>query len=168
MTTPDFETLLRLLADHQIPFVVVGGYSAMLHGSALMTRDVDVVCPMTPDVLTELQQALAPHAPVHRMHPDRPPFTAEQASGGEWNNLYLSTDLGVLDCLGEIRGIGDFDACLARSIALDLGSFEIRVLSLDALIEAKRAMGRPRDLHTAEELEAIRMQQNKRSPRSEQ
>ena len=33
---------------------------------------------------------------------------------------------------------------------------EIRVLTLDALIEAKRAMGRPRDLNAVLELEAIR------------
>jgi hypothetical protein len=155
MNLPDFEGLLALLTDQGIPFVVVGGYSAMLHGSALMTRDLDIACPMTPEVLGKLQKALVSYNPVHRMHPERPPFTAEQATAQTWRNLYLDTDLGVLDCLGEIRGIGGFDSCLARSVSLDLGAFRIQVLGIEALIDAKRAMGRPRDLHTAEELEAI-------------
>lgn len=48
----------------------------------------------------------------------------------------------------------DFEGLLA---ALSEGGveFAIRGLSLDALIEAKRAMGRPRDLHTADELEVL-------------
>lgn len=154
--TPDFEGLLAILARHEIPFVVVGGFSAMLHGGSLMTRDIDIVCPMDPATLVSLQHALAPIHPVHRMDASAPPFTPEQAKQPGWKNLYLQTDLGVLDCLGEIRGIGDFNDCMARSIPLDLGAFSIRVLSLDALIEAKRAMGRPRDIHTAEELETIR------------
>jgi hypothetical protein len=37
-----------------------------------------------------------------------------------------------------------------------LASAEIRILSLDAIIQAKRAMGRPKDLQTVLELEAIR------------
>ena len=41
-----------------------------------------------------------------------------------------------------------------------LDGTEIRVLTLDALIVAKRAMGRPRDLHTVLELEVIRERRN--------
>lgn len=45
---------------------------------------------------------------------------------------------------------------LAQSEGVDLDGTEVRVLTLDALITAKRAMGRPRDLHAVLELEAIR------------
>jgi len=156
--TSDFEALLAALVEHDVAFVLVGGYSAMLHGSALMTRDVDVACPMTPGNLANLFNALEPLHPVHRMIPAKPAFTREQAAQSTWKNLYLRTDLGILDCLGSVLGIGDFHACLARSTSIDLGAFRIRLLNLDALIDAKRAMGRPRDLHTAEELEMIREQ----------
>jgi hypothetical protein len=40
---------------------------------------------------------------------------------------------------------------------------EIRVLDLDAMIDAKRAMKRPRDLHAVLELEAIREKLKARS-----
>jgi hypothetical protein len=53
-------------------------------------------------------------------------------------------------------GVGDYAACLACSEPIDLDGTVIRVLTLDALIDAKRAMGRPRDLRAVLELEAIR------------
>lgn len=121
-----------------------------------MTRDVDVVCRMDSDNVVRLYEAVAGLNPVHRMTPQRLPFTREQASKGDLKNLYLSLDWGQLDCLGEIKGLGDYAACLARSEEIDIGGTVIRVLTLDALIDAKRAMGRPRDLHAVLELEAIR------------
>jgi hypothetical protein len=89
------------------------------------------------------------------MTPQRLAFTREQAAKGDLQNLYLSTEWGQLDCLGEIKGVGDYAACLACSEPI-LDGTVIRVLTLDALIDAKRAMGRPRDLRAVLELEAIR------------
>lgn len=157
---PDFEALLGGLVDRGVEFVLVGGYSAMLHGSSLMTRDVDVVCPMTPANLKLLFESLKHLHPEHRIGSTGQAFTEEQASREDWKNLYLRTDLGVIDCLREVTGIGDYDACLARSCSIDLGEFSLRVLSLEALIDAKRALGRGRDLVTAEELEII-LERNK-------
>lgn len=148
--------ITRRLTEGGVDFVVAGGLGTLLHGSALLTRDVDVVCRMDADNLTRLYEAFAELHPVHRMTPDRRPFTREQAERGDRKNLYLTTDWGQLDCLGEIRGLGDYAACRARSEEIDLEGLGIRVLTLDALIDAKRAMGRPRDLHAVLELEAIR------------
>lgn len=161
MTSPDFEALLAVLRRARFQFVVVGGYSAMLSGSTLMTRDIDVVCPLTPDNLGCLWTALSDLHPVHRMHQDAPPFTAGDTTRTDWQNLYLRTDLGILDCSGDVRGLGPYEACLARSQAIELGGHSVRVLTLEALIDAKRAMGRPRDLHTVEELDIIREQQGR-------
>jgi hypothetical protein len=133
-----------------------GGLGTLLHGSALLTRDVDVACRMEPENLLRLYEAFAELHPVHRMTPQRLAFTREQAAKGDLQNLYLSTEWGQLDCLGEIKGVGDYAACLACSEPIDLDGTVIRVLTLDALIDAKRAMGRPRDLHAVLELEAIR------------
>lgn len=121
-----------------------------------MTRDVDVACRLDPDNLAKIFRALESLHPVHRMTPEKQPFTLDQAVKGGFKDLYLSTDWGQLNCLGEIRGLGGYAECLAQSETIDLGGVEVRVLTLDALITAKRAMGRPRDLHAVLELEAIR------------
>ena len=151
--------ITKRLADFRVEFVIAGGLGTLIHGSAKMTSDVDVACRMDPDNLLRLFEALESFGPVHRMTPQRLPFTRVQAEQGGLNNLYLSTDWGQLDCLGDIKGIGGYVECFARSETLDLDGCEIRVLTLDALIEAKRAMGRPRDLHAVLELEAIRERQ---------
>jgi len=127
-----------------------------MHGGGLMTRDVDIACAMDPENLLRIFEAFEKLHPTHRMTPQKLPFTREQAESGGLNNLYLSTDWGQLDCLGEIKGIGGYVECLAVSEALMIDGAEVRVLSLDAMIVAKRAMGRPRDLQTLLELEAIR------------
>jgi hypothetical protein len=150
------------LADFDVGFVVVGGMATILQGSALMTRDVDVACDMSPANLRRVWQALAELHPVHRMTPDRLPFTREQAGAGGFKNLYLATDLGQLDLLGEVSGVGGYEDCFKNSEPIPIGGAEIRVLTLDALIRSKRAMGRPRDLHAVLELEVIRERRNGR------
>lgn len=121
-----------------------------------MTRDVDVACRMESDNLVKVFQAFESLHPFHRMTPQKLPFTRDQAERGGLRNLYLSTDWGQLDCLGEIKGLGGYGECLAQSEEIRLEGRVVRVLTLDALITAKRAMGRPRDLHAVLELEAIR------------
>lgn len=149
------EIVLRL-REFEVDFVLAGGFGVVAQGSSLVTRDVDVVCDMGAANLVRIYSAFAELRPVHRMTPQRLPFTREQAEKGDLKNLYLTTDWGQLDCLGEIKGVGDYAACLAASEPIDLDGVVIRVLTLDALIAAKRAMSRPRDLHAVLELEAIR------------
>lgn len=152
----NLEKLVSRLHERNVNFVLAGGFGVVAHGSSLLTRDVDVACDMALENLHKLFEALQDFHPVHRMTTQRLPFTREQIEAGGIKNLYLSTDWGQLDCLGEIKGIGDYAACLARSVGVRLGDVQIRVLDLDAMIDAKRSMKRPRDLHAVLELEAIR------------
>ena len=144
------------LAEAKVDFIIAGGLGTLLHGSAMMTRDVDIACRMEPENLLRIFEAFEELHPCHRMTPQRQPFTRAQAERGGLQNLYLSTDWGQLDCLGEIKGLGGYAECLAQSEPIEIDGAVIRVLTLDALIRAKRAMGRPRDLHAVLELEAIR------------
>lgn len=155
-TVRGLKEIIRRLAEYDVAFVLGGGFGVVAQGSSLVTRDVDVVCQMDPENLLRIYESLADLHPVHRMTSRRLPFTRDQATQADLKNLYLSTDWGQLDCLGEIKGLGDHAACLTRSEPIDIDGSVIRVLTLDALIDAKRAMGRPRDLHAVLELEAIR------------
>jgi hypothetical protein len=73
-----------------------------------------------------------------------------------FKNLYLKTDLGIVDCLGEVLGVGGYDEALSHSIVLNLPIGPCRVLDIDTLIKAKEAMGRPHDLVTVQHLKAVR------------
>lgn len=151
--------LVVLVAKAGVDAIVAGGYAVTSHGSALVTYDVDVVCRMEVDNLLRLFDVLEPLHPFHRMTPEKLPFTREQAGKTDWKDFYLSTDWGQLVCLGEVKGLGDYEACRAVSEPIILEDVGIGVLTLDALITAKRAMGHPRDLHAVLELEAIRERQ---------
>jgi len=154
------------LIEGDVDFVLVGGYSAVLHGSTQMTRDVDVVCSLDAISGTKLVEALKGIHPTHRMVPDPRPLVVSDFGSDGLQNLYLKTDLGILDCLGEVRGVGDLAACKARSEKMTIGDIEFQILDILSLIEAKIAMGRPRDLVTAKELETIVAQRNRTRPSS--
>ena len=154
------ERITERLARSNVDFIVCGGLAALLHGGSLLTRDVDIICPMDSENLGRIFDALAELNPCHRMTLQRLPFTREQAASGGLKNLYLGTDWGQLDCLGEIKGLGGFKECLPLSQTIQISGLKIPTLTLDALIEAKRAMGRPRDLQTVLELQALRQKRS--------
>lgn len=87
----------------------------------------------------------------------RPSRTSpDLAEAVEVHNLYLRTDLGPLDILGSIRGVGDFERIRQHAVEVELFGRSCRVISLDDLIRAKEAVGRDKDLLTVKELLAIR------------
>jgi len=159
----NLEQMVTRLHERNVEFVLAGGFGVVAHGSNLVTRDVGVGCAMDQNNLHALFEALEDLHPIHGMTPQRLPFTRDQIDEGGLNNLYLSTDWGQLDCLAEIEGVGDYAACLARSVGVRLGDVQIRVLDIDAMIDSKRAMKRPKDLHAVLELEAIREKLGSRS-----
>src|SRR5438093_27441 len=77
-------------------------------------------------------------------------------------NFTLTTDLGALDLLGEITGGGRYAELLAHTIMIRVFGVDCRCLTLERLIDVKRAAGRPKDLEAIAELEAIREERDRR------
>ena len=89
------------------------------------------------------------------MLPARPPLRLTPETCAGLRTLYLDTDWG-LDCLGEVRALGSYEEALGESVTVELVGGACRILSIDALIRAKEAMGRPRDREAVLQLRAIR------------
>lgn len=151
----DLNSLLQRLCDADIEFVVVGGFAAMLHGSSLLTRDLDVCAVLTRENVAKLRQALGDLHPSHRDNP-RLSFLDNPGPDVEVRNLYLRTDLGPVDFLGSIDGVGGFEAVRANAIGVQLFGRTCRVIGLDDLIRAKETLGREKDRAAAQQLRAIR------------
>ena len=140
-------------------FVLIGGFAAVAHGATLVTRDVDICCRFSEDNLRRIQKALGELHPVHRFRPDLPlDLTAEQCA--RLKNLYVKTDLGAVDLLGQVLGIGDFDAVLRQSVEVELPFGRCRILHIDGLIRAKEAMNRDHDRITVRQLKEIKKRQH--------
>ena len=151
----DFVNLLLRLYDHDVGSVLVGGLAAAAHGSSLLTQDVDVCCSFDVPNLLRLQSAIKDLHAVHRMTPTKKPFNESPEELAAFKNLYLSTDWGQIDCLSEVKGIGNFDEVKARSVPVAIRGRECSVLDLPSLIQAKTAMGRPRDREAVIELKSL-------------
>jgi hypothetical protein len=148
--------LLKRLNDHRVKYVLVGGMACAVHGSQMVTQAVNICAPLTLENLPGLLAALAGAHPRFRTTQDlRPlPDVAEKLEG--FKNLYLLTDLGQLDVLSEIAGVGEYSEVTQHTIQVDLEGAPCRVLDLDTLITAKKAMDSPKDRQAVIELEAIR------------
>ena len=156
--TTDFKAVLRALTDSGVDFIVVGGVAATVHGSARLTRDIDVVYGRTPQNIARLVAALLPYQPYLRGAPPGLPFRWDSPTVQRGLNFTLTTQLGDVDLLGEIVGGGGYDALLGSSTMIRVFGIECRCLNLDRLIDVKRAAGRPKDFEAIAELEAIRQE----------
>ncbi|MEM6883609.1 MAG: hypothetical protein AAF571_01160 [Verrucomicrobiota bacterium] len=121
----------------------------------MVTQDVDVALDMSPENLKRLYNSLKDLHLRHRVGMNKRPFEARDTNDPNWENLYLMSDLGQLDCLGEVKGVGRFDAVRSRSKLIEFEKCKFRLINMDALIDAKAAVGRPKDIHAVRELEAI-------------
>lgn len=151
----DFKQLLHLLSASKIDFILVGGMAATVHGATRLTQDVDIVYSRAGTNLERLVAALAPYQPYLRGAPPGLPFRWDAETLERGLNFTLTTTLGDLDLLGEITGGGGYDDLVSRSSLIEVFGEACRCLDLPALIQGKRAAGRPRDLEALAELEAL-------------
>jgi hypothetical protein len=143
---PDYQSLLGALHTRHVDFVIIGAVALVLHGSARVTRDLDLCYARDDGNLKRLARALAPLGPTLRGAPPRLPFTLDSRTLKSGLNFTLTTSAGDLDLIGEVTGLGGFSVVRRLSVPMTVYGYELRVLGLDGLERAKRAAGRLKDL----------------------
>jgi hypothetical protein len=151
----DLNRLIARLCDADVDFVIVGGFAAVVHGSSLVTRDLDVCAVLSRENVEKLRRHWQDLKPTHRLTPQRLSFLDNPEPGVPVDNLYLETSLGPIDLLGSIKGVGDFGRVRARAVEVELFGRRCRVISIEDLILAKEALNRPKDALAVQELRAI-------------
>jgi hypothetical protein len=156
------ESLLRLLGDHGVAFVVIGGFALSAHGVIRGTKDIDVVPAPEPGNLHRLAGALrALEAEVMLADDFDPrelgiePDEEGLALGGNW---VLRTRLGRLDVMQDVTGVAGYRQLREGAIEVDVpdaGRFPFA--GYDDLIAMKRAAGRPMDEIDIVSLERARL-----------
>lgn len=146
---PEFqpERMLRILQDHGVHLVLIGGFAAVIHGSPYVTFDIDVVPSRDPANLDRLSTALKQmHARVWTAsEPEGIPFDHDAASiadVGVWN---LVTDLGRLDLTFEPAGTGGYEDLARDALRLTILGAEVDVASLADVVRSKEAADREKD-----------------------
>jgi hypothetical protein len=152
----DHRRLVEALADKHVEYVVIGGVALVLHGSGRTTQDLDICYSRDPANLEALAAALAPFHVTLRGAPADLPFRLDASAIRSGLNFTLRTDLGDLDLLGEVTGVGGYRQLLADVVWMELYGHRVAVMGLESLERAKRAAGRLRDLADLAEILEIR------------
>ncbi len=146
------ETLITALNTQGVKYVIVGGFAAVLQGARYVTYDVDFCYARDEDNLTRLFRALEPFHPVIRTNPDVPFDLAALRASPDFS---LDTDVGELDLLAHIDGLGDYAEVARHAEVFHVRGQSCPVLSLEALIVTKSVLQRRKDVQLLEELRAL-------------
>ena len=155
MTEAELERLLRELHERGVQFIVIGGMAAVAQGSSFLTADLDLCYSRDKKNLEKLAGVLAPYHPVLRGAPRDLPFHLDARALSSGLNFTLSTDIGDLDLIGEVTGLGGYKEVLKFSGELEIFGIPVRVLTLEGLIKSKEACARDKDLRVLPELRAL-------------
>jgi predicted nucleotidyltransferase len=160
------EDVVRLLNDHGVHYIVIGGWAAIIHGTARSTNDVDVVYARDEENIRRLTKAIQSWNPYLRGAPPGLPFRWDEATIRSGLNFTLTTDHGPVDLLGEVAGGGTYEQLLPFTLETTTSGLSCRVVTLERLIQLKRAAGRPKDLEIIAELQALLEERRKMEPPS--
>jgi predicted nucleotidyltransferase len=140
----DFREFLRLLNDHGVEYLLIGGYAVAYYGYPRTTAGIDIWVAMSRDNASALVEVF------HRFGMSDPSLTVE---------LFLKPDqvvrMGVppmrVEVLTSIDGV-EFADCYAASRHVEIDGVAVRIISLPDLKANKRASGRHKDLDDLEHL----------------
>lgn len=153
--------ICEILNDEGVEYIIVGGFAAVVHGSSLPTKDIDVLPSRSPDNLDRLARALKrmkaqiPTSGDPVPAPIDGPFLANMPL-----MLNLVTELGELDLTFSPSGpLVGFEGWNEHAMAIEIAEgLTAKIAALDDIIDSKRAADRPRDHMALPYLESLREQ----------
>ncbi len=142
------ERIIAILEKHQVEYVMIGGLAAAIHGSDLVTTDVDITPSLAPDNVTRLSAALRELRARIRTadNPEGLPFAHDGQSLSRATTWNLVTDAGDLDISFTPSGTRGFADLRQDAVAIELLGSTTIVASLADIIRSKQAAGRPKDI----------------------
>jgi hypothetical protein len=149
--------ICRVLVDHGVEFVIIGGMAARLRDTGHATIDIDI-CPSTDEAnLSNLAAALQELGARLRVEgdPDGVPFDPHPDMLRQVAMMTLITEHGPLDLCFAPAGFPDGYASLKeRASVIVVDAVDLPVASLQDVVTSKRAAGRPKDIVALPPLEA--------------
>lgn len=132
------EKVLALFKQHQVEYLVVGGYAVAFHGYPRFTRDLDLFYRQTPENADRILAALRAAG-----------FTNLSLTKDNLLHPQLNYKLGrppnQIDFNPDVKGIV-WETANRAALAGEILGQAVRFVDFDTLIATKRAAGRPQDL----------------------
>jgi hypothetical protein len=141
----DIPSLIELIAEAGVEFVIVGGMAAVVQGVPVTTFDLDFVHNRGEANTKKLLALLKTIHARYRGHPPEKRVELSEAAFLGRGHQLLYTDLGALDVLGAIEdGLG-YEDLLAHSIEVKLRGKTVKILTLEKLADLKSRSANEKD-----------------------
>jgi hypothetical protein len=151
----DLAQIIPPLVRARIDFILIGGMAAILHGSARVTFDVDLIYSRTDENIERLAAAVTPYSPYLRDAPRDLPFAWDAKTIRNGLNFTLTTSLGDVDLFGEVAAGQTYSDLLPHSFEIEAFGVRFKCIDLPTLIRIKEAAGRPKDREALAELRVL-------------
>jgi len=151
--------ICEILNEEQVDYVVVGGFAAVVRGSSLPTRDIDIVPSRTRENLDRLARALTR---MNAAIPTDDDSVVTRIDGAFLANmpfmLNLVTDFGDMDLTFTPAGkAGGYEGWRSGATVEEVREgLHVAVASLDDVIDSKQAANRAKDQASLPYLESLR------------
>lgn len=141
----DAERILRVLDEHGVEYILIGGLAVQTHGHVRTTNDADLIPAPDPANLERLASALrALDARV--LNPGQEGVEVDAKMLPRATIWQFTTRDGGIDVMHEVPGGRSYSELSDRVLHVKLGNVDVPVVGLDDLIQMKLARGRTVDL----------------------
>jgi hypothetical protein len=144
----DFKDFIKSLNEHDVRYLLVGGWAVGIYGNPRATKDIDFLIAIDDENIGKLQKALYKFGAP----------TVENKVFQEKGNVFRIGRAPVqIDIINEASGI-DFEDCYSRRNVIHDEEIVISTISREDLIKNKKASGRHRDLADVESFDEVQDQ----------
>jgi hypothetical protein len=135
----DFREFIVALNENEVEYILVGGFSVILHGYSRTTGDLDIWVNKTSANYQKLRLAFLKFGmPLFDM-------TAENfLNHPSWNVFTFGRSPIAIDIMTAVKGL-DFDETFKNVKIFEEQGLKIRTIHKNDLIKAKQASNRPKD-----------------------
>ena len=142
----DFKDFITALNNNEVEYILVGGYSVILHGYSRATGDLDIWVNKEKENYFKLVKAFKEFKmPVFDMTEDN------FLNNRELNVFSFGRPPSGIDIMTDMKGL-HFSEAFKSSCIVEVESLKVRLIELNELLKAKRAAGRHKDLDDIENL----------------
>ena len=143
----DFQDFIKALNDHKVDYILVGGYSVILHGYPRTTGDLDIWVKKNRLNYAKLLNAF------EQFGLSLFDMTLDNFLNNDSIDVFTFGRAPVaIDLMTSVKGL-DFDKCFVDSKMVNVDNLHVRLIQYKHLIVAKHAAGRHKDMDDIENLQ---------------
>lgn len=142
----DFRDFIHAMNKTHVRYILIGGFSVILHGYSRTTGDMDIWVDRTLENYKKIKTTFSIFGmPVFDMTEEN--FLTHPT----WDVFTFGLPPSAIDIMVKVKGIS-FNECYEKSVIFNEDDLEIRTINLSHLIAAKQASARPKDLDDLQNL----------------